>query len=76
MAVKPEHTAYDAESGTFYVVTDATEPTHVCFAIDDLPELADELYFAVKRTRYYGTAFDNILDRLRGTTADTPGVPD
>jgi hypothetical protein len=59
MAVQPEYINPDIAAP----VVDIADATHVAFAIDDLPELARQLYFA---------ALDHdgprpLLDRLRGT---------
>lgn len=79
MAVQPFHVRRGRGHRAYYFIASPDAATHVCFALDDLPELAERLVADVEHAhpdddRGLAAAF---LDRLRGTTpgADDPVHP-
>jgi len=76
MAVQPEYINPDIAAP----VVDIADATHVAFAIDDLPELAEHILALVITVAIDDIDYDRfhtaIIDRLRGTTANSGAVDD
>jgi hypothetical protein len=76
MAVQPEY-IIDVTGG-YYRTAQRNRPTHVAFAIDDLPELAHDICRAIDDSGAYVFCWlhTTVLDCLRGTTANSGAVDD
>lgn len=82
MAVQPIHlVAYNDNDwhGCYRFTVHPDSATHVCFALDDLPELADDIAAATLNFNpdlYRHLARAVILNRLRGTAPGAGNRPD
>ncbi len=75
MAVQPIYLVAYNDDGWHYVARNPDHATHVCFALDDLPDLAWDLALTVDIT-VPGWLVDLVERRLRGAAPGADDRPD